>query len=140
MDQFKTRPVIVLVDDDLSVRDVTEAMLRRLFDQYDFVIASGVREAIERFRRFGNGALCSDQGPVVILVTDFQMPDGTGLDLIHALSQPPSPRFFGAVVVTGFTSINRVTLPEGTQVLAKPFRIDALRRVVTEAFQRATEG
>lgn len=68
-------PTILVVDDEPSVR----RSLCRLFarERYRVLEAEGVRDAIKMMAA----------GQVDLVITDYAMPDGTGLDLLMTLKQ-----------------------------------------------------
>ena len=66
---------ILVVDDERSMQEFLDIFLRS--EQYDVVTAGDVAT--------GRMHLENDEFDVVI--TDIQMPDGSGLDLLHAAQQ-----------------------------------------------------
>jgi PAS domain S-box-containing protein len=102
------RPLIVLaVDDDRLVLTNTIAMLEDL--GHTGIAASSGKEALETLRR---------QGPVDVVITDYAMPQMTGLKLADAINKewPELP----VIIATGFAEMEagiESILPK----LAKPF-------------------
>lgn len=109
---------ILVVDDDQSVLK----MLTRALSAYDLTIARGGSEAL----------LLAGQCEPDLLITDYLMPEMTGDELI-ARMRKLRPRL-KALVITGHGDVLDRELPHWWQSeahLAKPFRIQALREVVT---------
>lgn len=92
---------------------------------YHVLTAAGGREAIEVFESLG--------GRIDLLVTDVIMPHLTGPVLAERLRarQPDLPVLF----VSGFHDadlVQRFVIQKGYSLLPKPFRVEALLRVVNE--------
>lgn len=87
-------PTILVVDDEPSVC----RSLHRLFarEQYRVLEAGGIQEAIK--------AMASTR--IDLVITDYSMPDGTGLDLLKMLKQryPHVVR----IIITGKADLNAV--------------------------------
>jgi two-component system, cell cycle sensor histidine kinase and response regulator CckA len=114
---------ILAVDDDQAVVDLMSTALRAA--DYRVLTAAGGREAIEVFENSG--------GRVDLLVTDVIMPHLTGPVLAERLRarQPDLPVLF----VSGFHDadlVHRFVIQKGYSLLPKPFRVEALLRVVSE--------
>ena len=80
-------PKTLIVDDDAVSRLVLAHVLRRL--GHDIAEADSVAAAL----------VCFDDVRPALVVSDFMMPDGTGLDLLTELRRRPHPPLF--VLVTG---------------------------------------
>ena len=111
------------MDDDLAVVELISAALRAA--DYQVLTAHGGREAIEVFENAGNR--------VDLLVTDVIMPHLTGPVLAERLRsrQPDLPVLF----VSGFHDadlVQRFVVQRGFMLLPKPFKVEALVRVVNE--------
>ena len=109
---------ILVADDDAGVRDVAATLLQEL--GHEVVLATGGREAV--------GLL--EQLEFDLLMTDFAMPDMTGLDVAaRARSLHPG---MAVMVATGYA--DSALLDERDEiVLRKPFGIDELKAKVSEA-------
>jgi len=118
MTQTATRAILVVEDDEDLRQTVCESL-----EAAGFAAASspGAADAIERLKGFAYDGL----------VTDLNLPDGTGMDVLEeALSRYPQIR---AVVVTGFGGVaEAVTAIKRGAVdfLIKPFQLAQLARVL----------
>jgi len=123
MDEPKAR--ILVVDDEQSMREFLEIFLRR--EGYAVSTASDVDTAI--------AYLESDE--IDLAITDMQMPEKTGLDLILA-AQDVSPETL-MIVVTAFGTTDSAisAMKEGAyDYLTKPFKVDELRIVIEKALEK----
>jgi CheY-like chemotaxis protein len=124
----RERPLVLLVDDEASVRKVVRLMLE--YNGFTVISAASGAEALAR--------LALNDGAVRALVTDQNMPGMSGTELVsHMLQrgidlpvlfvsgQPPS-----AMVSDGHASAPR-------RFLAKPFTPDALLREMTTLLRDA---
>lgn len=120
-------PTILVVDDEPSVR----RSLHRLFarEEYKVLEAGGVQEAIRIMGSTG----------VDLVITDYSMPDGTGLDLLLKLkiSHPHVVR----MVITGKADLQTVVaaINEGHvyRFLLKPWDNEELCLSVRLALEQA---
>ena len=67
----ESRARILIVDDERSMQEFLEIFFRR--EGYDVTTASDVT----------SGQLCLESDDFDLLITDMQMPDGSGLDLLR---------------------------------------------------------
>ncbi|MCB9613186.1 MAG: response regulator [Sandaracinus sp.] len=106
---------ILLVDDEASVRRVTERALRRLGHQVTSV--DGIAAAI---------ALLEGPSPVDLVLSDVTMPGGTGIDLIQRLRG--SERDIPVLLTSGFAveSVDDILRESNVEFLAKPWASHAL--------------
>lgn len=83
---------VLYVDDDDVMATMVDQLLRR--DGWRVTVRGGVAEALALFR--------ADPGAFDVVVTDYSMPDGTGLDLASAMKllRPDLP----VIVSTGYIS------------------------------------
>ena len=109
---------ILVVDDDRSVLN----MLTRALSAYDLTVARCGSEAL----------LLAHQCEPDLLITDYLMPEMTGDELIARMRVlRPGLK---ALVITGHGDVLDRELPNWWQSeahLAKPFRIQTLREIVT---------
>ena len=72
-------PTVLLIDDDESLRRVTEYMLRE--DGYSVIAAANGREGLELFRSHA----------VDVVLTDVLMPEMDGMELLPRLKATAGP-------------------------------------------------
>ena len=117
---------ILAVDDDLAVLNLLDQVLTE--GGYHVLVADGGRKAIEAFEAHGD--------EIDLLVTDVIMPDLTGPVLAERLrAKKPDLR---VLFISGFHDadlVQRFVTRKGFPLLAKPFTVDALLRVVQESLQ-----
>jgi two-component system response regulator PilR (NtrC family) len=116
-----TKPRILIVDDEPSMRDMLRIVLRR--DGYDVVVAENGREAL--------GIL--ERERVDLLLSDIRMADLNGVDVLRAAKQ--MNRDIIAFMMTAFASTE--TAVEAMRLGAvdyftKPFSMDELRLKVRQ--------
>ena len=110
---------ILVVDDETDLLATYERLLRR---HGYAVVPAASREA---------GLCAVRSGRPALVITDLRLPDGDGLDVVHAAraSAPPMP----VIVVTGFPTAHarRATLAAGASAfLPKPFSSSELAGLV----------
>jgi two-component system cell cycle sensor histidine kinase/response regulator CckA len=106
----------LVVDDDEAMRDAVTRMLHRA--GYDVLPANGAHHALE---------IIKANPPVHVVVSDIQMPEMLGTQLIREVTQL-SPQTAGVLMTAAI--INPADLPDGLIVLKKPFRMQDLISVV----------
>ncbi|MFK7897508.1 MAG: sigma-54-dependent transcriptional regulator [Myxococcota bacterium] len=119
------RARILVVDDERSMQEFLEIFLRR--EGYDVVTAGDVDTAV----------LHLESDEIDLVITDMQMPEKTGLDLILA-AREISPETI-AIVVTAFGTTDSAiaAMKEGAyDYLTKPFKVDELRIVIEKALEK----
>ena len=112
-------PAILAVDDERDLLATYERLLRRSGYQ---VIASGTRHD-------GLAVIAREQ--LALVISDLRLPDGDGLDIVHAARRAPVP--VPVIVVTGFASAasRLAALGAGAAAyLAKPFAASVLAALV----------
>jgi two-component system response regulator PilR (NtrC family) len=115
----KTRPCVLLVDDEPDLLDLMELTLVKM--GLDTDRASSVGDARQRLAA-RHYQLC---------LTDMRLPDGSGLDVIAAANQHNQP--IPVAVITAFSSAGNAVeaLKAGAfDYLAKPVALDQLRSLV----------
>ncbi len=116
---------ILVVDDERSMQEFLEILLRK--EGYDVVTAGDVPSALV--------ALDSDDFDLVI--SDIQMPDRSGLDLLRALRQAQPD--IVAIMITAFatTETALAAMKEGAyDYITKPFKVDEIKLVVKKALEK----
>jgi CheY-like chemotaxis protein len=121
------RPVILVVDDDPGVRDVTASILRDR--NYEVAEAEGAEAALHVL----------EQLPAVdLLLVDFAMPGANGADLARRAKDryPDMPVLF----VTGYADTGSLTGIPDEQIIRKPFNEDQLTDRVARAIASIREA
>ncbi|MEW6775447.1 MAG: sigma-54 dependent transcriptional regulator [Bdellovibrionota bacterium] len=115
---------ILLVDDEPSMREVLEIMLRR--EGHESVSAPGVEAAKQTL-----GA-----GTFDIVITDLRMPDGSGLDVLGAARQA-NPDAIVLVITAFATADTAIEAMKGGayDYITKPFKIEQVRHVLRHAIE-----
>lgn len=121
-----TRPKILLVDDDPSIRLVVTEALKR--DGHEVRTAATVAEQVAILERFVPD----------LIVTDVILPDGNGLDLVPAiLAKRPDLPIIVLSAQNTLTTAVRATEQGAFEYLPKPFDLDELCRAVRDGLARS---
>jgi two-component system response regulator PilR (NtrC family) len=118
-------PRILVVDDERSMQEFLEIFLRR--EGYDVLTAGDVDTAIAHL----------ESDDIDLVITDMQMPEKTGLDLILE-ARDASPETI-VIVVTAFGTTDSAisAMKEGAyDYLTKPFKLEELRIVIEKALEK----
>jgi two-component system response regulator PilR (NtrC family) len=116
---------ILVVDDERSMQEFLEIFFRS--EGFDAVTASDVESALLQLE--------SDEFDVVI--TDIQMPGGSGLELLTA-AQRIAPETV-VIMMTAFASTETAiaAMKQGAyDYITKPFKVDEIRVVVEKALEK----
>jgi len=116
---------VLVVDDEQSMRDFLEIFFKR--EGYAVETAPDVATALV--------AVEADEFDVVI--TDIQMPDRTGLDLLRELRRH-APDVI-VIMITAFASTETAiaAMKEGAyDYITKPFKVDEIRIIVEKALEK----
>jgi two-component system response regulator PilR (NtrC family) len=116
---------ILVVDDEQSMQEFLEIFLRR--EGYDVVTAGDVDTAVAHL----------EADEIDLVITDMQMPEKTGLDLLLE-AREVSPETISIVVTAFGTTDSAITaMKEGAyDYLTKPFKVDELRIVIEKALEK----
>jgi CheY-like chemotaxis protein len=123
--ELMKKQILIIADDNEAMRWMVKSACRALFDE--IIEARDGRELFWELMRHA-----SDAESDVVVVTDVRMPSYSGLDVIAAYEElgyhPPT------VVITSYPEddVRARAAAAGTQLLAKPFTLAALRRVVDD--------
>jgi two-component system response regulator PilR (NtrC family) len=116
---------ILVVDDERSMQEFLEIFLRR--EGYDVQAAGSVDTAIAHLE--------SDDFDLII--TDMQMPEKTGLDLILEAREIAPEAIVIVVTAFGTTDSAISAMKEGAyDYMTKPFKLDELRIVIEKALEK----
>jgi CheY-like chemotaxis protein len=119
--------LILLVDDDRMVRELTNHMLGKL--GYEVIMASSPQEAIEI------GRTRSDFN---LLLTDVIMPEMNGRDLYDTLRETHPD--LQCLYMSGYTSnviVHRGVIDEGVGFIQKPFDLSSLGMKISEVLENS---
>ena len=109
---------VLLVDDHEDTNRMLTLLLKRR--GYEVRSATSIAEAVA----------ANESGACDVLVSDMNLPDGSGVDL---LSKLPSPPTLGGIVVSGLSSdddIDRVKAAGYKGYLSKPVDLDKLEAMI----------
>ena len=116
---------ILVVDDERSMQEFLEIFFRR--EGFEVTTAGGLEEALV--------AIGADDFDVVI--SDIQMPGGTGLDLLRAVKEENADTV--VIMITAFATTETAieAMKQGAyDYVTKPFKVDELRIVVEKALEK----
>jgi len=119
------RARILIVDDERSMQEFLEIFFRR--EGYDVGTAGDV----------GSARLRLENEDYDLVISDMQMPDGTGLDLLH-FAREACPETV-VIMITAFASTDDAisAMKEGAyDYITKPFKVDQIRLVVEKALEK----
>jgi len=123
-----TRGRVLIVDDELSMQEFLEIFLRS--EGYAAQTCGDIETALAHLE--------NDDFDVV--VTDIQMPGGSGLDLLRAVqSRPAGETETMVIVMTAFASTETAiaAMKEGAyDYITKPFKVDAIRIILEKAMEK----
>ncbi len=113
---------VLLVEDNEILRSTTAEYLREI--GYEVEGCANGSEALAR----------ADEARFDVLMTDIDLPGMSGLELVNTLrrAQPA----VGAVIVSGYVHLLGDNVPPDTLVLAKPFDMSTLDRLLRKASAR----
>lgn len=117
---------VLVVDDQASIRGLLRSYLRKMnFETIDEVGS-------------GNAALAELQTrPYNLVISDFEMDDGSGLELLKGMRAHPVLKKIPVIMVTGNASKDTVMSVVSAGVngyVVKPVSLDALKQRVQKVF------
>src|SRR5689334_22422794 len=86
---------ILHVEDDPALADLVRVAFQSFGFRGTMISVERVNEALELL-----GKRERDREPVNLILVDMQLPDGTGLDLIHAVKTNPAWRMTPIIVLS----------------------------------------
>ena len=116
---------VLIVDDERSMQEFLEIFFRR--EGYDVTTASDVASA----------TLCLENDDYDLLISDMQMPDGSGLDLLRVVRASCEDTV--TIMITAFATTDSAiaAMKEGAyDYITKPFKVDEIRLVVEKALEK----
>ncbi|MGE0591536.1 MAG: sigma-54-dependent transcriptional regulator [Vicinamibacterales bacterium] len=117
-------PRILVVDDEVSLRDMLRIVLRR--DGYEVTVAENGREAVERLGR----------EPFDLVLSDIRMPDVGGVEVLRAARAASDETivFMMTAYASAETAVEAMRLGAADYFM-KPFSMDELRMKVRQHFE-----
>ena len=119
---LQTLPTVMVVDDSLTVRRVTQRLLSR--EGYQVVLAKDGVDALEQLQTF----------PPDVMLVDIEMPRMDGFDLTRNIRSDPRHRHIPIIMITSRTAEKhrRHAAELGVDAyLGKPYQEDALLEMLT---------
>jgi two-component system response regulator PilR (NtrC family) len=116
---------VLIVDDERSMQEFLEIFFRR--EGFDVSTASDVASATLRL----------ESDDYDLLISDMQMPDGSGLDLLKVVRA--SGQDTVTIMITAFATTDSAiaAMKEGAyDYITKPFKVDEIRLVVEKALEK----
>jgi CheY-like chemotaxis protein len=97
------QPLVLIVDDDLSVCDALSSLLApRLEPFYRVETAASADEALELLSAPAAGEL---ETPIALVISDERMPGRSGTDLLIELRRHPLHRDGGRIIITAYAGL-----------------------------------
>lgn len=117
---------ILVVDDSRAMRMIIIRSFRHLPDcNHEFVEAANGVEALERL---------GEHDDVELVVSDWNMPAMTGIELLDAVRAAGNPVRFGFITSEIRAAYREEAIGSGAAfVLTKPFTVDQLAEVLEDA-------
>ncbi|MFH1091103.1 MAG: response regulator, partial [Pseudomonadota bacterium] len=118
---------ILVVDDDFSMREFLELMLKR--EAYEVHLAPGGREALDLAARM----------PFDLVISDIRMKEVDGLDVLRGVKAINLET--AVILISAFATVETavVAMKEGAyDFIPKPFRIEELKAVIKNALTLRT--
>jgi len=122
---------ILVVDDFASMRNIVKKMLTDLHFN-DFVAASSGNEALVQLQNH----------KVDMIFTDWNMPDGSGLDLLTAVRADSKLAHIPVIMVTSEAKpelIGRAIKAGADDFIVKPFSQDTIKRKLAKIIRKLNE-
>ncbi len=112
---------ILIVDDELDLVWSLSRGLAKSFNTYRILTAGNTSLALKHLR----------EEQVDILITDYRLPDGDGINIIIE-AQAINPGIFPILMTAyGSNDLQSLLIPiSGTVYLEKPFEIETLRSII----------
>jgi two-component system chemotaxis response regulator CheY len=120
---------ILVVDDSSTMRRIIINALNKVGFS-DYLEASNGREGIEKLAT----------GPVDLIITDWNMPEMTGVEFIRAVRANDSTKQIPALMVTTNAAQEDITVAMEAGVnnyLVKPFTPDSIKEKIQAAVKKA---
>jgi DNA-binding NtrC family response regulator len=116
---------ILIVDDEPGMRRILDVNLRR--DSHVVVDAGGAAEALDLIKR----------EDFDVVLTDQKMPDGSGLEVLHAVQEDDPTTSVIFLTAVGTVELAVESMREGAfDFLTKPFAPEVVRAAIRRASER----
>jgi two-component system response regulator PilR (NtrC family) len=122
---MSTSARILVVDDERSMQEFLEILLRK--EGYDVTTAGDV----------GGALLALESDDFDLVISDVQMPDRSGLDLLRAVRSAQADAL--VIMITAFATTETAisAMKEGAyDYITKPFKVDEIKLVVQKALEK----
>ncbi len=119
---------ILLIEDELSVREVTEKLLAKL--GYAVIPATDGLDGVAKAAAY--------EGPIALVLSDLMMPGLGGAEAVSRIRErrPSTP----VVFISGYSEKALdwgASMPPGGRLLSKPFSVDELARTIRESIDHS---
>jgi CheY-like chemotaxis protein len=115
-----TRPSVLIVDDDVDIREVLAEILEGV--GFDVLTAPNGREALMTVRQMSV--------PPSVILLDLMMPIMDGYGFLEQRSLDPALECIPIAIVTAGHGVDRERIGDGIPIVAKPFECSDLLRVL----------
>src|SRR4051812_35708943 len=116
---------ILVVDDEESIREFFEIMLRR--EGYHVLTAVNGKNALELLKK----------SSVDLIISDIQMPEMSGLQFLQTVREADPEMIFIMITAFGSTETAVEAMKLGAfDYLQKPFKIDEVKIIIREALEK----
>ena len=116
---------ILVVDDEESIREFFEIMLKR--EGYEVLTAPNGREALETLKK----------GQVDLVISDIQMPEMSGMELLTSAKEIDPEMQIIMITAFGSTETAVEAMKLGAyDYIQKPFKIDEVKIIIRQALER----
>jgi DNA-binding NtrC family response regulator len=109
------KTIILVVDDDEMTRDIAEKVINRNFPGFQVETREDGKKGLEFFEQYAHR--------IALVLTDFQMPNMNGLELVKALRE--KDKEVGIILASGDNNSELYT-SNANFFLHKPYEIRAL--------------
>ena len=118
------KPRILVADDEESIREFLEIMLKK--EGYDVVCVEDGQKALEVMKKRN----------IDLIISDLQMPNMTGIELLREVKDQSSNILFMLITAFGTTESAVEAMKLGAyDYITKPFKIDEVRIVIANALR-----
>ncbi len=128
MTNYADKPTILVVDDDVTIREMISKILSR--NGYQVILASDGFEALNLL----------EQEQIKIVITDMKMPEMDGMELIELISKNyPDIKI---IVITAFDDIYTIKdaiIKGADEYITKPFNSHEINIIVERAYWNTTK-